>query len=136
MLWNESSSEIRDESGDSRKSVIFSTCKCLSLKKKMPLEFFPVLNPLMQASTLCFLLILMLFFDGIQRSHSSSWWSISQHTRLYNEHYMYSWALENSYRIYMSLTSRIIKYKWHENVLKSTENIKTHGEKNKVCPIE
>lgn len=49
---------------------------------------------------------------------------------------MYPWALENSYRIYMSLTSRIVKYKWHEDVLKSTENIKTHGEKNKVCPIE
>lgn len=34
------------------------------------------------------------------------------------------------------LTSRIVKYKWHEDVVKSTENIKTHGEKNKVCPIE
>lgn len=37
---------------------------------------------------------------------------------------------------YMSFTSRIVKYKWHEDVLKSMETIRTRVEKNKFCPIE
>lgn len=46
ILCHESSREIRDESGDSRKSVIFLHLQMSIFKrKKTPLEFFTDLNP-------------------------------------------------------------------------------------------
>lgn len=44
---------------------------------------------------------------------------------------MYLWALEDSYKIDMSLTSRIAMYKWHQGILKIYRDCKIPCRKKK-----